>query len=77
MRDSVEEGTIGESQIIRRRKGHHPPNVDRGSGAKEKAVGVHQEEIGGWEPAWPVGLNHAKDTGRSAPVDAAQDVGGR
>src|SRR5215469_12424835 len=75
--NGIESCSIRQTQIVRTGEAHHPADVDGRSGAKEKAVGVHQEEIGGWEPPWSVGLNHAKDTGRIASVDPAQDVGGR
>ena len=65
------------ADIVGRGEGDHSANVDGGVGSKEKAIGVHQEEIGVREPAWSVRLNHAKDAGRIAAVDAAQDVGSR
>jgi hypothetical protein len=42
----------------------HSSDINSGIRTKQKAVGVHQKEIGGSEPIWSVGLNHSKDSRR-------------
>ena len=71
--NGVEPHAIGKSQVVCTGEAHHPTDINGGVGPKEKAGGIHQEEI---RTAKPGGLNGAEDVGEVSAGDPAQDVGG-
>ena len=73
MGDGIESRTVRESEIIRRRERHHPPDIDRGIRTEEESGWIHQKEVGVTESG---GLDGSEDVGYVAPGHTAEDVGG-